>query len=221
MDAQEQQRIKQSYRELRKQQRRSPTGVSSYPIPTRSALEVGPEEREQMLEAGWARGGTGLGRTFNDVVRDPAANEVVADFVRRKIRSKVTNPEVAEALTPRDHYIATKRICVDSDYYETYDRPNVTLVDLRRDPLVSIEAQGVRTRDHLHAVDVLVYAPKLSFKRCYFVPRYTGVDCHLSTNVLSAVLDKLLPLVWCVLRVIAQPAFVGLSGFTRDAEVTY
>jgi cyclohexanone monooxygenase len=158
MDAQEQQRIKQSYRELRKQQRRSPTGVSSYPIPTRSALEVGPEEREQMLEAGWARGGTGLGRTFNDVVRDPAANEVVADFVRRKIRSKVTNPEVAEALTPRDHYIATKRICVDSDYYETYNRPNVTLVDLRRDPLVSIEAQGVRTRDHLHAVDVLVYA---------------------------------------------------------------
>jgi cyclohexanone monooxygenase len=158
MDAAYRERFTSNYRDVRAKQRRSPTGVASYPIPTQSALAVSPQERERTLEGAWERGGTGLGRTFNDIVKNPAANEVVADFVRGKIRAKVHDPEVAESLLPRDHYIATRRICVDTDYYETYNRPNVTLVDLRKDPLVSIESQGVRTQAGLHQVDMLIYA---------------------------------------------------------------
>lgn len=158
MDAAYRERFTSRYREVRSLQRNSPTGVASYPVPKQSALEVSEDERERVLEAAWQRGGTGLGRTFNDIVKNPAANDLVADFVRRKIRAQVRDPQVAESLLPRDHYIATRRICIDTDYYDTFNRPNVTLVDLRKDPLVGIEATGVRTRDALHPVDMLIYA---------------------------------------------------------------
>ena len=71
---------------------------------------------------------------FTDVLVDPAANELAAEFCRRKIREKVTDPAVAELLCPKDHPFGTKRLCVDTDYYETYNRENVTLVDIRPHP---------------------------------------------------------------------------------------
>jgi cyclohexanone monooxygenase len=150
--------VKARYREIREKARRMPAGVASFPTPTRACFDVPEAERERLLEAAWAKGGTGITRVFTDTMTHPRANDVVADFVRRKIRAKVADPAVAEALTPHDHHIATKRICLDTDYFETYDRPNVTLVDVRRDPIVAIEPEGVRTRDARHPVDALVYA---------------------------------------------------------------
>jgi cyclohexanone monooxygenase len=111
-----------------------------------------------MLEAAWQESGTGIGRTFTDTMKDAAANDLVAEFVRAKIREKVTDPEVAERLTPRDHYITAKRICLDTDYFETYNRPNVLLVDVKADPIVEVDETGVRTRSAHHALDALVCA---------------------------------------------------------------
>jgi cyclohexanone monooxygenase len=158
LDPNESARIKSRYREVRAQQRSSPTGVASYPVPTRSVFEVQPEERERVMEAAWAKGGTSIGRTFKDIVTHREANEVVADFVRRKIRAIVKDPAVADALVPHNYPIATRRVCVDTGYYDTYNRPNVTLVDVGRNPLVGIDETGVCTRDAHYPVDVLVHA---------------------------------------------------------------
>jgi cyclohexanone monooxygenase len=158
LDPDEAATIKARYREIREKARGMPAGVASFPVPTRACRDVPEDERERLLEAAWANGGTGITRLFVDTMTNPAANDVVASFVRRKIREKVADPAIAEALTPRDHHIATKRICLDTDYFETFGRPNVTLVDVRADPIVSIEPDGVRTRNARHPLDAIVYA---------------------------------------------------------------
>jgi cyclohexanone monooxygenase len=93
-----------------------------------------------------------------DVMVDREANETVAEFVRDRIREVVEDPEVAEALCPRESPFGTKRVCLDSGYYATYNRPDVTLVDLRRTPIEEIVPTGVRTTERLHELDVLVFA---------------------------------------------------------------
>jgi cyclohexanone monooxygenase len=82
----------------------------------------------------------------------------VSEFVRDRIRETVDDPEVAEALCPHESPFGTKRVCLDSGYYATYNRPDVTLVDLRRTPIVEIVPEGVRTSDDLYELDVLVFA---------------------------------------------------------------
>ncbi len=95
---------------------------------------------------------------FNDLGIDRAANETAAEFVRAKIRAKVRDPATAAALLPTSHAIGTKRLCVDSAYYEAFNRPNVTLVDLRRTPIIAITPDGIRTSDAEHRVDSIVFA---------------------------------------------------------------
>ena len=85
--------------------------------------------------------------SYNDLITDKAANDTAAEYVRKRIRSIVEDPEVAEALAPTDHPIGTKRPCLDTDYYATYNRPNVTLVNLRKTPLVEVTETGVRTSE--------------------------------------------------------------------------
>ena len=123
-----------------------------------SALEATPEEREAAYEAAWQRGGPALLGTFGDLIVDPDANATAADFVRRKITETVHDPEVAERLCPRDYPIGTKRLVQGTGYYETYNRPNVTLVDLRREPLREVTGAGVRTAEREYALDALVLA---------------------------------------------------------------
>jgi cyclohexanone monooxygenase len=94
---------------------------------------------------------------FNDLILDETANATAADFVRAKIRDTVADPETASSLTP-DYPIGSKRIAVDTDYYATFNRPNVTLKDLRKDPLRRIVAQGVETAEGITPLDVLVLA---------------------------------------------------------------
>ena len=110
-------------------------------------LNSAPEERERELEKRWRMGGFNYQYAFTDAMTDPDANEIAAEFVRDKIRPRVRDPDVAEVLCPRDHPFGTKRLCVDSDYYETFNRDNVTLVDLRRTPILSIGRNAVVTSD--------------------------------------------------------------------------
>jgi cyclohexanone monooxygenase len=123
-----------------------------------SALATDPVVREHRYEELWQEGGAIFLIAFNDLLFNQEANDTAADFVRRKIRSIVKDPEVAELLCPFDHPLGTKRICVDTDYYETFNRDNVKLVDVRRAPIEEINERGLRTRDASYEFDVLVYA---------------------------------------------------------------
>ncbi|GAA1991604.1 NAD(P)/FAD-dependent oxidoreductase [Amycolatopsis minnesotensis] len=123
-----------------------------------SILDTGQAEREAALEQRWATGGTGIVATFTDTGRDLEANALLADFVRAKIRATVHDPETAERLVPRGHPIGTKRLCVDSGYFGTFNSEHVRLVDLRAEPIEEITEAGVRTARAGYPVDVLVYA---------------------------------------------------------------
>jgi cyclohexanone monooxygenase len=162
LDAVEQRAIKASYRDRRRLSRESGGGVPlTHPevTPPRSALALTPEERRGVYERGWAiGGGPPFLFAFDDLLKSAEANETAAEFVRAKIRETVNDPSVAEALTPKDHPIGTKRICLDTDYYATYNRDNVTLVDVRRTPVEEIVPQGLRTSEAIYALDSLAFA---------------------------------------------------------------
>jgi cation diffusion facilitator CzcD-associated flavoprotein CzcO len=127
------------------------------PPAVKSALDATPEERRAVYEDGWQNGGGRLMSSFTDLLTSAEANETLGEFVREKIREIVHDPAVAEKLIP-NYLIGTKRTILDSGYYETYNRENVTLVDLRADPIETITPTGVRTRDGEHPLDVLVLA---------------------------------------------------------------
>jgi cation diffusion facilitator CzcD-associated flavoprotein CzcO len=126
--------------------------------PKPSAMEVSAEEREQSYQQGWQAGGFGTLVAFNDLFVNRESNETAAEFVRDKIRGIVRDPAVAEKLAPKDHPIGTKRPCIDTGYFETYNRDNVTLVDVRDTPIEEITPTGLRTRDRQFAVDSIVFA---------------------------------------------------------------
>ena len=128
-------------------------------LPTQpSALALSTEERLQIYEARWAVGGALIARAFADTLTNEAANHAMAEFFRGKIRDIVRNPEVAGVLSPRDYPIGSKRLCVGTDYYETFNRDNVTLVDLHRTPIECITPRGIRTDGREHATDIIVFA---------------------------------------------------------------
>ena len=95
---------------------------------------------------------------YNNLALDKSANDTAADFVREKIAEIVKDPEVARLLQPDNHPIGSKRICVDTDYYATFNRPNVSLVDLRADPIAEIVPHGLRTASRTFELDALVFA---------------------------------------------------------------
>jgi cation diffusion facilitator CzcD-associated flavoprotein CzcO len=121
------------------------------------AMAVGPEERHRAFEERWQRGGFRFHGTFNDIVLNKDANDMAAAFVREKIHTIVRDPAVAELLSPH-HAIGCKRLCFDTNYYETFNRSNVTLVDLQRSPIEEIVVQGIGTRERLYELDCIVFA---------------------------------------------------------------
>ena len=129
-----------------------------YEYATRSVFDVNEDERLKEYEARWLRGGANFVHAFNDLFLDEKANETAAAFVKEKIRSRVKDPQIAKILTPNDHPIGTKRICVDTDYYETYNRKNVTLVDLRKEPMTGISPEGIALGDRIIPLDMIVFA---------------------------------------------------------------
>ncbi len=149
---------KANYREIRRRTKITPGGIP-IPDPQRSALELSDQERRAICEEAWRRGGIWfLGGTFSDAVTSLEANTVVADFVRSKIDEIIDDPEVADKLKPTTYPWGTKRVPIGSDYYETFNRPNVRLVDLRADPITEITPYGIRTAAAEHELDVIVYA---------------------------------------------------------------
>src|SRR5207244_12858542 len=123
-----------------------------------SALEVSSEERQRAYESRWGRGGLGFNATFADLLTSKEANDTAAECFRAKIQAIVRDAAVAQMLSPRDYPVGTKRLCVDTDYYDTFNRDNVTLVDVRRAPIEAITRHGLRTREAEHELDSLVFA---------------------------------------------------------------
>lgn len=150
--------IKAGYRERRQAARQSTAGVPGDP-PPRNALDFPPEQRLEVYEQGWrVGGGPAMLRAYSDLMVSAEANETAAEFVRGKIREIVRDPDIAESLTPRDHPLGAKRICVDTNYFETYNRDDVTLVDLRKTPIAEIREHSIRTTAATFDVDALVLA---------------------------------------------------------------
>ena len=124
-----------------------------------SALEVSAEERQQTYETLWDKGGTTfLYGTFKDIRTDRRANDTAAEFIRSKIRETVHDPETTEKLLPVDHPFGSKRTLIDTNYFETYNRENVELVDIRHSPIEEITAKGIRTEDEDFEFDIIVFA---------------------------------------------------------------
>lgn len=145
------------YRAHRERARQTRSGIL-YQYSQRGTFEVDDAEREAEYDRRWQHGGANFTHAFNDVFTHREANDLLADYVRQKIKSIVRDPQVAERLTPRDHAIGTKRICVDTDYYATYNLPHVSLHDLRADPLIRFTSTGVETERQSYALDAIVFA---------------------------------------------------------------
>jgi cyclohexanone monooxygenase len=157
LDAERVRHIKAIYPELRRKSRNSCAGDYANEYHT-SILDLSPAEREQAFAKRWLEGGFNFQYAFRDLLESEKANELAAEFVRRKIRERVEDPRTAEALCPKDHPIGAKRLCVDTGYYETFNRPNVTLVDLSQTPIETVTKTGIRTKDGFHELDAIVLA---------------------------------------------------------------
>ncbi|WP_369829603.1 flavin-containing monooxygenase [Mycobacterium sp. E787] len=155
--AEEQRRIREDYPERR---RLSAYASAGTPHGTyhKKALDTEPHERTEALWRRWREGGVLFAKTFPDQNSDPAANDVAREFAEERIREIVHDPVVAADLIPVDHPIGTKRICTDAGYYATFNRDNVRLVNLRREPIDAIVPEGVRTAAATYPCDVLVFA---------------------------------------------------------------
>jgi cyclohexanone monooxygenase len=123
-----------------------------------SALELTPAERERRYQAAWNEGGIKLLFCIADAMISKPANDTLANFVHARIREVVTDPEVAERLLPKNYPLGTKRLCVDTDYYATFNRSNVRLVDLRTTPILAATPHGLRTSAEDFPLDSLVFA---------------------------------------------------------------
>jgi cyclohexanone monooxygenase len=150
--------IKAGYRQRRAFARRSFVGIPRA-SPERSAFDDPPEVRAATYAAGFDDGSlNGVLGAYTDLLSDRAANETAAEYVRERIRAMVDDPVVAAALVPTEYPIGAKRLCLDTDYFATYNRDDVSLVDLRATPIVEITEAGIRTTDAEHELDDIVLA---------------------------------------------------------------
>jgi cation diffusion facilitator CzcD-associated flavoprotein CzcO len=125
----------------------------------RATYEVTREEREAFWEKLYGEPGFGIWMgNFRDVLADRAANNLMSDFLARKIRQRVKDPAVAERLIPKNHGFGTRRVPLESGYFEVYNQPNVRLVDLNETPIERITATGITTSDAEHEFDIIIYA---------------------------------------------------------------
>ncbi len=148
---------KANFAEIKQKARESAAGLNVNPR-EESVLAVSDEECCEQFEIRWEQGGFHLLESYIDLMVTKDANEKVADFVRSKIREAVKDPDMAEALCPHDHPLGTKRICIDTNYYETFNRDNVTLADIRNSPIEEITPNGLRTQAAEYELDSIVFA---------------------------------------------------------------
>jgi cyclohexanone monooxygenase len=158
LTAEEREAFQKNYPEIRRFAREEArTGIYAE-LPDRGALDDGDNERRARFEQRWMRGGLTFMLAYNNLLLDKAANDTAADYVREKIAEIVRDPETAKRLQPDNHPIGSKRICVDTEYYATFNRPNVTLVDIRSAPIEEILPNAVRAGARDYEIDALVLA---------------------------------------------------------------
>jgi cation diffusion facilitator CzcD-associated flavoprotein CzcO len=149
--------VKRHYPALRESARNSPNG-GLRPASTRAYFSVSPEERRSLLEDAWRHGGLAMLGTFSDLLFNEEANEQVAEFIRGKVSEVVKDPVVAEKLKPRGYPVFARRPCIDTSYYETYNLPNVHLVDCNTDTIEAFTGKGVRMASGEIELDMLILA---------------------------------------------------------------
>ena len=149
--------VETNYADIRRRCSSSAGGVPFEP-PQAAALSADPSVRQQILEKFWAFGGIRFFSAFSDTFSAIEANELVCSFVRDYIRRTVRDPETAERLIPNDHPIGTKRPPMDDTYYETFNRSNVTLVDIRKNPITGCTDRAIQTSSASFDLDVLILA---------------------------------------------------------------
>lgn len=151
-------KIKANYAAIREEARWTPTG-NLYRPDEKSALAVDPEERRQRYQQDWDEGGFQLlFGGYYDLGSDEEANRTVADFVREKIASVIEDQKMRDKLVPKDHPIGTKRPPLDENYFATFNRENVSLVDLKAEPIVRITERGIVTEQAEYPLDVIIFA---------------------------------------------------------------
>ncbi|PLR98531.1 cyclohexanone monooxygenase [Bacillus sp. T33-2] len=151
------QQVRENYSEIKQHMCASMHGVPSFPQ-DRSALEDTPEVRQKVFEDAWEQGGLfTMLYTYSDLALNAEANETVAEFIRSKISGIVRDPEVAKKLMPT-YYYGTKRPIIDSNYFETFNRDNVALVDIKSAPIEEITPDGLRTAGGEYELDAVVFA---------------------------------------------------------------
>jgi cation diffusion facilitator CzcD-associated flavoprotein CzcO len=149
--------VREHHDEIKDVVRSTPNG-HPFRISRRKAFEVSDAEREEIYKAAWEKGGLQFRASFYDMLLDKKANDTAGAFIKRKIREIVKDPKTAEALADIDHPYAAKRPPIDTNYFETYNRDNVTLVDLRADPIERITPAGIKTLTREHPLDIIVFA---------------------------------------------------------------
>ena len=160
MEPEREQSHKAEYPARRRAAADTPFAIGGYPKPTKSAVEVAEEERNRAYESKWQEGGSiSYLYAYTDLLVNKESNDTASEFVRNKIRDIVKDKRIAELLAPKDHPIGTKRLCLDTGYYETYNRDNVTLVDVRSDPIQEITEMGLLTAGgQAFELDAIVFA---------------------------------------------------------------
>ena len=148
---------KADYTARRETARQSPNGIVTKRNEV-GAMEVPEEERQAVYADRWQLGGTQFMAAFKDLIVDDAANESAAEFVRAQIRTTVSDPQTAELLAPKGYPIGTKRICVDTHYFETFNRPNVLLVDIKDNPIERLTKTGLEVNGESFEFDSIIFA---------------------------------------------------------------
>jgi cyclohexanone monooxygenase len=154
----ERQAFRAKYPEIRRFAREEARNGIYTEMPDRGALDDGDNQRRAKYEARWARGGLTFMSVYNNLALDKTANDTAANFVREKIAEIVKDPQTAKLLQPNNHPIGSKRICVDTEYFATFNRPNVALIDIRSNPIEEILPNAVRAGGKDYEVDALVLA---------------------------------------------------------------
>ena len=158
MDFEHEREWKENYSERRQKMMQTP-GVSLLERSSVACSEYTESQRQELLEEAWAsQSAFQLLLTFSDIMTNRETNEVVADFVRQKIRAIVKDPATADLLCPKDYPIGAKRLCIDNGYFQTFNRPNVTLVDVKSAPIAEFTENGLRTAEAEYELDVIVTA---------------------------------------------------------------
>lgn len=159
LDPAEESRVKADYADFRRRNRAMPgaRGADRLDPNPRSIFTVSEEERNRIFEDRWAEGGMVIQTTFSDLRSDMGANGIVADFLRSKIREIVKDPATAELLSPK-HTLGCKRMCIDTNYYETFNRPNVRLVDTAANPITRFTERGPVAGETEYPLDYVIFA---------------------------------------------------------------